>query len=516
MSGFGGPVHIANPNGNPVNSNIVGSSGNVADVNSSGQLHTVLRGTQDIGNSTTDNLIADAVFTGTPIDSLDYASVCILIHSDQASATSGLVVQYSADGSTDWHDGEAYTLLANVDKFWTPTLQSKYMRIKYTNGGTGTSDFHIETVLRKQPIKWSSHNIDDPIKDQDDAVLVKSVITGKSPSGDFINVKTNPEGAMSSTDFLFEVSRGNVSGVNFVHKFGRNSDIDTGGFEAIWNGGGDYTGQNCTVAETLETFSSSANDSGTLVSSGTATGGSSTTLIDTGATFSSDGVAVGDILINDTLVDHGIVTAVTETQLTFLRMGSASVNVSGNAYRVATDASTGTAVVKLGFLLDGDFDNETEEYIILNGTTPVDTVGTYIRHSRGRCYINTNIGAITARQKTTTANITMVLPIGYNGTMICAYTIPAGKKGYIKKWFSSLAKKTNGFCNVRLMARAVNESFSVQEEYTITTTGSSYVERNYDVPKDSIREMTDLKVMADSSVNDMGVSAGMDIILTTE
>ena len=164
-------------------------------VNDSGQAHVVMRGTLDTGNSTTTNLLADAVFTGTSIDTLDYSAVTLVVHSDVASATDGLAIQYSSDDS-DWHSGEVYTITAGATKFFTPTMQSKYMRVVYTNGSTGTGTFHIHTALRKSPIKWSSHNIDDHIKDQDDAELVKAVITGKRADGVYDNVSLTNGGNM--------------------------------------------------------------------------------------------------------------------------------------------------------------------------------------------------------------------------------------------------------------------------------------------------------------------------------
>ena len=112
---------------------IKGSSGNQADVNITGQLHTVMRGTPDTGNSTETPLLAAGVFTGDSIDTLDYSAISMVVHSDVASATDGLMVQYSANGSV-WHDGECYTILAGATKFFTPTLQAQYVRVVYTNG----------------------------------------------------------------------------------------------------------------------------------------------------------------------------------------------------------------------------------------------------------------------------------------------------------------------------------------------------------------------------------------------
>ncbi len=42
-------------------------------------------------------------------------------------------------------------------------------------------------------------------------------------------------------DLFFEITQGNVEGASAVLKFGRNADIDTGGFEDVWEYGGSYT-----------------------------------------------------------------------------------------------------------------------------------------------------------------------------------------------------------------------------------------------------------------------------------
>ena len=139
------------------------------------------------------------------------------------------------------------------------------------------------------------------------------------------------------------IAHGHIPTQRAVHKYGRNSDLTNGGgFEAIWNGGGDYTGHNPTVAETLEVFSGSAQDVGTVLSSGTATEGTPTTLVDLAATFVSDGVAVGDIVLNDTQADNGMITAVTQVTITVLQMDDATTFISGDAYRVVTKGGTGT------------------------------------------------------------------------------------------------------------------------------------------------------------------------------
>ena len=64
-----------------------------------------------------------------------------------------------------------------------------------------------------------------------------------------------------NSDYYLEIATSDVAGRSLVHKYGQNPDIDTvSGFEAIWNAGGSYTGHDPTAAETVEVFSSDAND----------------------------------------------------------------------------------------------------------------------------------------------------------------------------------------------------------------------------------------------------------------
>jgi hypothetical protein len=174
-------------------------NGNEAAVNDSGQLHTVMRGHVCEDNSTVAPLSAGAVFIGLAEDILDYGGIALFVTSDVASADGGIEVQYSKDGSTNWRTAEVYTLVAGAEKWFTPPTFGAYFRVKFTNGGSDQTFFELTTILRKNPFKWSSHNIEDSITDEDDAELVKSVITGKDPNGDFINVGIQLSGALKTS-----------------------------------------------------------------------------------------------------------------------------------------------------------------------------------------------------------------------------------------------------------------------------------------------------------------------------
>jgi len=242
-------------------------------------------------------------------------------------------------------------------------------------------------------------------------------------------------------DFYFEVAAERIPKHSFVHKFGQNPDIDQiDGFEAIWNGGGDYTGFDATVEDTIDVSSSDAND---------------------------------------------------------------------------TSAGTGARTVELQGL-DGEY-REVSETVVLGGTSTVTTTQKFLRMHRG--VVRTagtgagNAGAITAQATGTSDHTFMVLPIGYNQTMIAAYTVPGGKDACLTSWYSSLSGKTNANASIRLLMRPLGQTFQVKEEFTLRAAGSSYVQREYRVPKDSIPEKTDIKVMADTDANNTAIAAGFDLIL---
>ena len=117
---------------------------------------------------------------------LDYGIIFVNVFSDQSSATDGLSIQQSADG-TNWDNTDEYTVPANTGKTFSFQPSMKYLRVVYTNGATPQTAFRLQTVLKKTNSLPSSHRIKDSIIDDDDATLQKSVLTGKTSAGNFIN-----------------------------------------------------------------------------------------------------------------------------------------------------------------------------------------------------------------------------------------------------------------------------------------------------------------------------------------
>lgn len=170
-----------------------GTSANVMSVNGYDGLVSIFPAHVCTDNSTTSTLSGGASFTGSFEDALNFGVICITVYADVASDDDGLEVQFSTDGINV--DAVDYmTIPAATGKTFTFQTAARYFRIKYTNGVAAQSAFRLQTVLKPYYIKPSSHRIADSISSQDDAELIKAVISGKKPDGEFTNVQTTTQG----------------------------------------------------------------------------------------------------------------------------------------------------------------------------------------------------------------------------------------------------------------------------------------------------------------------------------
>lgn len=297
----------------------------------------------------------------------------------------------------------------------------------------------------------------------------ESAVTVEQPVD--VNVLTAPPVSVAPSDYKLEVARGNVAGQRVYNKFGANTDIDTGSVpEDLHGGAGVYTAFNITTPDSIRVFSGSVQDVGTLVSSGTATGGTSTTLVDTGANFTGDGVAVGDCVINDTQAFHGIITNVTATVLTVVKFTNGNPEqvltpASSDSYRVANASGTGIAVLKMNKMLESDYDGYKTEYIITNGTVGANTVGTdYIRSSRGVAVLAGSGGSaassIAAVQTGTGSLRFFSIPSGHNQSLVAADTIPKGYTLYVNGLVCRMARSSGaaGSAEVDFYVRGIGQN----------------------------------------------------------
>ena len=166
--------------------------------------------------------------------------------------------------------------------------------------------------------------------------------------------------------------------------------------------------------------------------------------------------------------------------------------------------------------LDGSY-NEINEIVALDGTNPVTSVNTYLRCSVAIILTagssGHNVGAITGTQSVTTANIFFVMPETGNRTLICAYTVPAGKAAYVTGGFATLAGKTTATSEIKVSVRFPGSVFQVVEWFAINGAGNTYVNRDFEIPLIGVPAGTDIRVQADATANNTGVAAGLEILL---
>lgn len=146
----------------------------------------------DVDNSTATPLGIGATFTGEWVDITEFGIIYVNVYSDAASAVDGLNIQQSSDGSNADHD-DAFTIRAGSAKNFAINPYANYYRVVYTNGTVAQTAFRLQSKLNTSGLA-SSHRIQDSISTDDDARLVKAVLTGEDPDGTFLNFQSTRQG----------------------------------------------------------------------------------------------------------------------------------------------------------------------------------------------------------------------------------------------------------------------------------------------------------------------------------
>lgn len=118
-------------------------------------------------NSSTATLGGGAVFTGTSEDVKDFGSITVSVFTDQASATDGLSIQQSSNG-TNWDITDVYTIAASTGKTFSVQPAARFFRIVYTNGATPQGALRLQTVYHPIATKASSQRPADGYTNETD------------------------------------------------------------------------------------------------------------------------------------------------------------------------------------------------------------------------------------------------------------------------------------------------------------------------------------------------------------
>ncbi|RLC81743.1 MAG: hypothetical protein DRI61_03440 [Chloroflexi bacterium] len=407
-------------------------------------------GLVDSTNSTATPLTSGSTFTGTAIDITDYGIIFINTYSDQASATDGLVIEQSSDG-TNWDHDDVYTVPAGGAKNYSINPYAQYMRVKYTNGGVNQTAFRLQTLLKANS-KPSSHRIQDSIVDEDDAELVKSVLSAKANGGGFVNITATESNNLRVTEAEsgLAIAKGEVTGHSFVHKFGAAPDFDVAdGFVTVWDGAEDdedYEAMQYTYSATAD-------------------------------------------------IDYIVAEAAGDTQDVEIQGLDANYDLV-----VQTKTLAGNTPVELDTYLTRVFRMKN-----VNSTD-----------FTGHVFVYVSGGTVTAGVPQVGADVRAVVHDENNQTEMAVYTIPNGKTGYMRSWYASTAgAKRDSSHTIKILARPFGQVFQLKHKANIDVNGTSYIHHEYIEPE-VFAAKTDIEIQMDTDTNIAGVAAGFDIILVDD
>lgn len=150
-------------------------------------------------NSTSVALGANATFTGTFEDALLYSDLVFLVLADQASATNGLVVQYSNDGVIV-HDSDVFTIPAANGQQFSVGRKGRYFRVVYTNGAIAQASFSLGVIKSAMHVRDSTVKLGDSIDDQQDTTLETSCLKARTAAGAWVPILCSTDGVLAAED----------------------------------------------------------------------------------------------------------------------------------------------------------------------------------------------------------------------------------------------------------------------------------------------------------------------------
>lgn len=187
----------------------------------------------------------------------------------------------------------------------------------------------------------------------------------------------------------------------------------------------------------------------------------------------------------------------------------------------SSDNSDTQSIMVVG--LDANWE-EVIQFVTLTGQTPVALTTTLIRVYRMRnmgtnniagdvyCFVN---GSTTGGIPDTTSDIRAMIRGDNNQTLMCIYTVPADKTGYLCNGWAAISRAggvvaVTGEFSAR--SRLFGGVFAVQARSACMTTGNSGWDRMYRPPL-QIPARTDILLRSEFVSDDCAMSGGFTVIL---
>lgn len=166
---------------------------------------------------------------------------------------------------------------------------------------------------------------------------------------------------------------------------------------------------------------------------------------------------------------------------------------------------------------------EVSEDVVLDGTTPVNTVNSYVIIHRMKVLTSgatsINVGTITATAATDGTVTAVILP-GEGQTEMAIYGVPSIQSFYLTRWYCGVAKSSGAAADADFHL-LVNETpttnllnYLYKSDFSLQTTGTNSFEKHYDNPVRFAGPCI-IKVQATASVADLDAQSGFDGYLVT-
>lgn len=189
------PEQIQDGNGNSYRMT-VNSDGSInTNTNISGGVNVILSGTSldkvSSLNTYSGTVAINGSWTGSFEDALNYSSINILA---RPGATGSLYIDYSANGSTALRTSMIATW-SGVSAYYSLAPRAQYYRLRYMNDGV-LNPIDIHTILSEENRGATYNPMITPLTDNFTALITKSVLAGKAPTGSYINVDVTNGGVL--------------------------------------------------------------------------------------------------------------------------------------------------------------------------------------------------------------------------------------------------------------------------------------------------------------------------------
>lgn len=181
-----------------LNSNANVQQNNI-DVSATNALYTQANNLISTLNSTVTPLLAGATFTGGWENCAHYASINITIKSNVNSALNGLVLEFSTNQTTVIRNLTSTFIGASNGVYFSIPVEAVYYRLVYTNGAVNQTTFEVDTILTKGQTGAASVPVATPITDATSTLITRSVLTGKSVDGSYMNQRAAGVSTLNST-----------------------------------------------------------------------------------------------------------------------------------------------------------------------------------------------------------------------------------------------------------------------------------------------------------------------------